>query len=148
MENHTRLPSLEAHYSQLLGLARRAAEPVRYVGVDEKSFLSGHQYASLMTDLEGGRVLEVVEGRTRESAEMLVRAALSGAQLAGVEAAAMDMWQPFMGAWSDASPAPIAHDKFHVSKYLGEAVNSVRKSENRALLAEGSDLLVGTKYCS
>jgi len=128
------------------GLARRLEEPVRHVGIDEKSFLSGHRYASLMTDLEGGRVLEVVEGRTRESAETLVRTALSEAQLAGVEAAAMDMWQPFMGAWSDASQAPVVHDRFHVSKYLGEAVNSVRKSENRSLLAEGSDILVGTKY--
>ena len=128
------------------GLARRAEEAVDYVGIDEKSFLSGHRYASVMTDLGRGRVLEVVEGRTGESARSLIRTALSEAQLAGVMAAAMDMWRPFMDAWAEASPAPAVHDRFHVSKYLGEAVNSVRKSESRSLLAEGSDLLVGTKY--
>jgi transposase len=130
------------------GLGRRKEEEgeVVYVGIDEKSFLKGHRYASLMTDLEKGRVLEVVEDRTKESAKALIKTALSDARLRGVRAAAMDMWRPFMDAWGDASEAPVVHDRFHVSKYLGEAVNAVRKQENRAMRAEGNDLLVGSKY--
>lgn len=128
------------------GLERRKEETVAYVGIDEKSFLKGHRYASLMTDLEEGRVLEVVEDRTKESAKTLIKTALSDTQLAHVRATAMDMWRPFMDAWADASDAPVVHDRFHVSKYLGEAVNAVRKQENGMLRREGNDRLVGSKY--
>lgn len=128
------------------GLARREGEPVPYVGIDEKSFLKGHRYASIMTDLERGRVLGVVEGRTLESAKTLIGGALSETQLPLVKAAAMDMWRPFMDAWREASGAPVVHDRFHVSKYLGEAVDTVRKRENGMLRKGGSDLLTGAKY--
>ena len=128
------------------GLARRKEEAIAYVGIDEKSFLKGHRYASLMTDLTRGRVLEVVEERTKESAKTLIESALSAAQRPLVKAAAMDMWRPFLDAWRESSDAPVVHDRFHVSKYLGEAVNAVRKQENRALRKDGSELLVGTKY--
>src|SRR3989338_7395619 len=42
-----------------------------------------------------------------------------------------------MSAWQEASTAPIVHDKFHISGYLGEAVDAVRRRENRTLLKEG-----------
>ena len=35
---------------------------------------------------------------------------------------------------------------FHVSKYIGEAVNTVRKQENGAMRKEGNEMLVGAKY--
>ena len=88
----------------------------------------------------------MVEGRTKESAKRLIATALSAEQLSLVRAAAMDMWAPFLDAWRGASGAPVVHDRFHVSKYLGEAVNAVRKLENRALRKDGNDLLVGAKY--
>ncbi|KKW36625.1 MAG: Transposase, partial [Candidatus Uhrbacteria bacterium GW2011_GWC2_53_7] len=36
------------------GLERRECEPIAHVGVDEKSFLKGHHYASLATDIDKG----------------------------------------------------------------------------------------------
>ena len=51
------------------GLARRSVEAVRHVGLDEKSFGKGHSYVSVLTDLDGSRVLEVVEERTEEAAD-------------------------------------------------------------------------------
>ena len=128
------------------GLARRTKETIDHVGIDEKSFLAGHQYASLMTDLDQGRVLDVVQDRTTESAKMLIKTALSQEQLAGVQAVSMDMWKPFMEAWREVSNAPVVHDKFHISKYLGEAVDLVRRKENRTLLKDGDDLLKGARY--
>jgi transposase len=53
------------------GLARRSLEAVRHVGLDEKSFGKGQSYVSVMTDLDGSRVLEVVEDRTEEAADKL-----------------------------------------------------------------------------
>lgn len=65
-----------------------------------------------------------------------------------VKAGAMDMWQPFMDALGAVfgPDTPIVHDKFHVSKYLGGAVDTVRKGEHKILTKAGCDTLVKTKY--
>jgi len=128
------------------GLTRRSTAGLRYVGLDEKSFGRGQNYVSLMTDLKGQRVLEVVEGRDTEQA-MALWESLPQAQRELVEAAAMDMGADFAAATREAAPrAQIVHDKFHVSKLLNEAVDKVRKEEHRRLLAAGDDSLKDTKF--
>jgi transposase len=127
------------------GLARRSLEAVRYVGLDEKSFGQGHSYVSVMTDIDGGRVLEVAEERTQEATDQLWKT-LPDEQRGRVRAVSMDMWQPYLASTRANVPqAEIVHDKFHVSKHLNEAVDRVRRSENKALRAEGDDRLVGSK---
>jgi transposase len=128
------------------GLAARAEEDVPHVGIDEKSFLRGHRYASVMTDIDRGRVLEVVRERTTEAARELIKKALTAVQLARVEAASVDMWGPFLEAWRGLSDAPVVHDRFHVSKYLGGAVDDVRRAEAKDLRRGGSELLTGARY--
>ena len=50
----------------------------------------------------------------------------------------MDMWPAYMSAARQCVPqADIVHDKFHVSKYLGEAVDALRKQEHRRLSQAG-----------
>jgi len=73
------------------GLSRRELEALSHLGIDEKGFRSGQSYVSLLTDLPGGRVLDVVEGRTQEAAEALWDT-LSTEQRAQIEAVAVDMW--------------------------------------------------------
>ena len=54
------------------------------------------------------------------------------------KAVAMGMWPAFMSAAKQCLPqADIVHDKFHVSKYLGAAVDTVRKQEHRRLSQGG-----------
>jgi transposase len=128
------------------GLDRRAMETVRRIGIDEKSFGHGQSYVTLMSDLEVGRVLEVVPERTKEACQELWQR-LGQQECRSVEAVAIDMWEPFLSATeAAASQAQIVHDKFHVSKHLNEAVDQVRRGENRQLSAEGQDSLTGTKY--
>ena len=44
----------------------------------------------------------------------------------------MDMWPAYMNAAKQCVPqADIVHDKFHEPKYLGEAVDAVRKQKQR-----------------
>lgn len=127
------------------GLQRRSIEEVHHVGIDEKNFGKGHSYVSLMTDLDGARVLEVVEDRTQEAADTLWKA-LPEAQRQKVRGVAVDMWQPFIASTRAHAPdAEIVHDKFHVSKHLNEAVDQVRRQENKTLRAAGDDRLVGSK---
>ena len=128
------------------GLARRAQEPVRKLGLDEKSFASGHNYASVLTDVDRSRVLQVTPGRKLEDAERVL-SSLSPEQRAGVRAIAMDMWPAYMSAASTMLlNADIVHDKFHVSKYLNDAVDQVRRAEHKRLRARGDSTLTGTKY--
>ena len=57
----------------------------------------------------------------------------------------MDMWPAFMSAASPCVPqADIVHYMFHIAKYLGEAVDTVRKQEHRRLLQAGASPLTGS----
>ena len=128
------------------GLARRNLDGITRVGLDEKSFLRGQSYVSLMTDLTGRRVLEVVPGRDTASG-LKLWASLSKEQVAGVEAVAMDMGASFIAATHQAAPnADIVHDRFHVSKPLNEAVDHTRRDESAELAGEGDDTLKRTRF--
>lgn len=127
------------------GLDRREEEPVKYVGIDEKSFGRAQDYVSLMVDIDRSRVLEVVKDRTTESCDRLW-SSLSESQRSGVLAVATDFWRAFSNSTRKQAPqAEIVHDRFHISQYLVEAVDLVRRKENKSLRKEGDDTLVGTR---
>jgi transposase len=127
------------------GLDRRQMEGLKYLGMDEKSFGRGHSYITLLTDLEESRVLDVVEERTGEAAGQLWQT-LTPEQKATVEAVAVDMWEPFIQSIQNEVPqADIVHDRFHISKYLGEAVDKVRRLEHKELMSQGDETLKGTR---
>lgn len=130
------------------GLKRRQAEALPRIGVDEKAFRKGHRYATLVADLDRGRVLYVAEGRQQASLDGFW-STLSAEQLASIEAVAMDMWEAYESSVRQHVPhadEKIVFDKFHVAKHLGEAVDRVRRAENKTLRAEGDERLVGSKY--
>ncbi|MCU7880824.1 MAG: transposase [Candidatus Thiodiazotropha sp. (ex Lucinoma aequizonata)] len=59
------------------------------------------------------------------------------------------MWPAFINATLESLPGAeekIAFDKFHVAKYLGEAVDKVRRQEHKALMSEGYEDLKWSKY--
>lgn len=130
------------------GLARRTAEPLIHLGVDEKSFVRGHRYFTLVNDLLTGRVLYVAEDRTKASLDGFWKK-LTQTQRDTIEAVAMDMWDPYVQSTREHlvdGDAKIVFDKFHIAKHLSEAVDLVRRRENRQLRASGDDRLVGTRY--
>ena len=107
-----------------------------HLGLDEKSFRKGHHYISVLTDSDERYVLDVAEGRTLDDAKSLLEKALTPSQRAGVQSITMDMWRAFMGAARDLLPqADLIHDRFHVVKYLNEAVDQIRRIEHRQLAA-------------
>jgi len=127
------------------GLERRQLDSLDYLGIDEKSFRRGHSYVTLLVDLTGSRVLEVVEDRTEEAANTLWKV-LSHQQKDQVAAVATDMWPAFVNSIeSNAEQAEVVHDRFHISKHLNEAVDKVRRQENKALAQADDDRLKGTK---
>jgi len=127
------------------GLEQRQLGGLKHLGMDEKSFKRGQSYITLLTDLDQSRVLDVVEDRTKEAAAK-AWATLSPEQKQEVEAVAVDMWEPFIQTVQQEVPdADVVHDKFHVSKYLNEAVDKVRRQEHKQLMAEGDETLKGSR---
>ena len=58
----------------------------------------------------------------------------------------MDMWQAYETSTETNAPnALIVHDRFHISKYLNEAVDKVRRAEHRELQQTGDDRLKGMR---
>ena len=130
------------------GLSRRQAEVVAHVGVDEKAAAKGHDYLTIVADLDRSRVLYVAEDRKQESLEGFWTT-LTPAQLEGITAMAMDMWEPYIlsaRAHLPDAEAKIVFDKFHVEKHVHEAVDKIRRQEHRALLQAEDERLKGTKY--
>ena len=130
------------------GRARKLARVVRRIGVDEKAAAKGHHYLTLVCDLDEGTVEYIAEDRTQESLEGYY-AGLTQEQLDGLEAVAMDMWEPYIQATRATVPAAaakIVFDRFHVMGHIGKAVDTVRKHEHQALMASGDETLKGSKY--
>ncbi len=130
------------------GLARREHKVPEYVGLDEKALARGQRYATISCDLSDGHVIEIAPERTMESVVRCFQA-FSLDELTGVRAVAMDMWEPFIRIVSAMLPAAndkIVFDRFHIVKHINDAVDIVRRRENRALRAEGDDRLVGSKH--
>lgn len=131
------------------GLARKTPVVMPRLCVDEKGMGHGHSYLTIVAQAEPGRttVQYVGDGRQRETLDAFWRQ-LQPEQLAGVEAVAMDMWEPFVQSTLAQVPAAagkIVHDPFHLVKYMNEAVNEVRKDEHRRLLEQGDERLKHTR---
>jgi len=131
------------------GLARKQPVVMPRLCVDEKGIGNGQNYLTIVAQVGGEQttVEYVGEEREQESLDGFWKS-LSAAQLAGVEAVGMDMWEPYVQstlAHVPGAAGKIVHDPFHLVKAMNEAVNDVRKSEHRRLLAQDDGILKGTR---
>ncbi len=136
------------HRAVQRGLARRENTTViSPLGIDEKSFKSNHHYVTVLSDLDRRRVLDVVEHRTEAATQDLIAKALTKEQQHSVKAICMDMWKPFMKTSRASLPhADIVHDRFHVIKYLNDAVDATRRKETKQLVQQNIGVLTGTRF--
>lgn len=155
-KNHTRAKELlglswdEIHNIQKRavdrGLARREEIQTEYLGVDEKSFLNGHKYITVLYDLKNNSVIDISKDRKESSLDELL-SPLPDKTKNEIRAVAVDMWKPFKSSIEkNLLNAKIVYDKFHITKHLSDAVDKVRKHENKSLIQEGRDDLKKTKY--
>ncbi len=133
------------------GLLRKKAQAVKRLGMDEKSAGRGHDYVTIVANLEPGKaatVEYVADGNTTEALDGYWQG-VSEEHRAAVEAVAMDLWKPYYQSTMTHVPeaaSKIVFDPFHLGKMLNEAVDAVRKAEHRALVQAGDERLSGTKY--
>jgi transposase len=118
------------------------------LGVDEKAVAKGHRYVTLVCDLDQSTVESIANDRKKTSLDAFYQS-LSPEQLAGIEAVARDLWDPFVASTIEHVPdgrSQIVSDRFPVMKHMTEAVDTVRKWDHRRLQAEGDETLKRTKY--
>jgi transposase len=129
------------------GLERGESVALPHLGIDEKSFLRGQSYVTVLTDLDGKRVLDVKPGADAQSARELIEETLTPEQRGSVKAVAMDRGKANIAAVSTALPAAdIVFESFHLAQDLNKAVDAVRRTEHKALTAAGDDTLKKTRW--
>jgi transposase len=83
------------------GRARTQAQPIRYIGVDEKAVRKGHRDHTIVCDLERSTVEYVAEDRRLDSLGPYFDQ-LTPAQRDALAGVAMDMWEPDIQAPEEA----------------------------------------------
>jgi transposase len=131
-EHDTRLWRIVHHYVEE---ARERADfsTVRQVGVDETASKRGHNYITLFVDVEEPRLLFATEGRhaaTLGSFRDDLEA--HGGRAEAIEEFCLDMSPAYLKGLDQYFPmARITFDKFHVMKLINEAVDEVRRQEQK-----------------
>lgn len=117
----------------LWGLAHRRWVPLHQVGIDEVSRRKGQQYLTLVYDLERRRVVWV--GKDRDEATLQRFFAWLGPRCArAIQVVCCDMWRPYLAVVRTAVPqATVLFDRFHLTRYATDAVDTVRRQMWRQL---------------
>lgn len=122
------------HISTERGLERRRSQPMKLqkISLDEKSFLRGHNYITVLSSTDTDCVVDVVKGRSKESVNELYTNLGKEIDLASIEEVTMDMWKLYRIVTEEHLPnAKIVYDRFHLIKYLNAAIDQVRRREVR-----------------
>ncbi len=127
---------------------RRVGTPgPRVIGIDEISIRKGHDYRIVVSDLLRRRPIWFGgQDRSEESMDRFFQE-LETKKSKGIRLAVMDMWKPFRSSTRKNAPqAAILFDKFHIMRHLGEALDTVRKSEYARLSGKRREFIKGQKY--
>jgi transposase len=132
------------------GMARREHRVPKRIGIDEKSLARGYRFATIVADLDGPSgpcVLDLAEGRTKEALVHCFGRFSMRELEEGIDVVAMDMSGPYISVvQSLIGGEKIVFDRFHIMVHMNEAVDVVRRRENRDLRTDGDNTLVGSKH--
>jgi transposase len=131
-EHDTRLWRVLHHY---VGQARAQEDfsGVQKVGVDETSSRRGHRYVTVFADLERAKVIFATEGKDAQVVAAFKHdLEFHNGRSEHVEEVCCDMSPAFIDGFEESFPtAHLTFDKFHVTKVLSDAVDQVRREEQR-----------------
>jgi transposase len=124
-------------------------EGIRAIGVDELQWQHGHQYLTLVYQLDAGRkrLLWIGCERTVKTLLRFFRW-LGPGRSAALEFVCSDMWRPYLRVIAKkAGQAWHILDRFHVMAHFSKAIDEVRAQEARALKAKGAHpVLMRTRW--
>lgn len=106
---------------------------VRYVGIDETSVKRGHQYITVVHDLEAKRLLFACPGRDHQTLRTFAEDMRAhGGDPGAIQHACIDMSAAYTKGIDQSLPnAQISYDRFHVVALANTAMEEVRRAEMR-----------------
>lgn len=103
---------------------------LRQMGVDEIYLGKSQKFLTVVSNLETGEPLWFGRERKEETLDEFFRDELSPLRRGRIEAACVDMWEPFTKSiLKGAQQCRIVYDKFHVMQHANRAVDEVRRAE-------------------
>jgi len=123
------------------GMENRTFNDIKAIGIDEIQFGKGHQYLTLVYQLDEGcrRLLYVGKERTAKTLLGFFKQ-LSPEDIKGIEYVCSDMWKPYLKVIKKKLPHALhILDRFHIVALLNKALDQVRREEVKRLKAEGYD---------
>ena len=131
-EHDTRLWRIIHHYVEK-GRDNADYSDVSEVGFDETASKRGHNYVSLFVDLSEPRVMFATEGKDASTVAQFKEDLIAhGGKEENIEQMCCDMSPAFIKGVEDNFPdADLTFDKFHIMKIINDAVDRVRKEEQK-----------------
>ena len=131
-EHDTKIWRVIHHYVEEARSKEVFAETTQ-VGVDETSRKKGHNYVTLFVDLEESKVIYVTKGKDSSTITKFINDFRKhGGYPDSITDFCCDMSPAFIaGIDMNLPDAKITFDRFHVMKLMGEAVDQVRRSEQK-----------------
>jgi transposase len=120
------------------------------IGVDEIAWKKGHNYLTLVHQLDEGcrRLIWIGQKRTEKTLLRFFRW-LGPDRAAGLKFVCSDMWKPYLHVIAQkASQAIHVLDRFHIAAHMNKAVDDVRREETRKLRERGKmPILKNSRWC-
>ena len=106
---------------------------VTALSIDETSFKRGQSYVTVMVDANARRVIDVEQGRSDQTViDFSYKLEEKGGSCEKIVFATSDMSKAYMNGIQECFPyAKLTIDKFHVKKLMLEALDEVRKAEQK-----------------
>jgi transposase len=132
------------------GLAHRSLDGIEAIGVDEIAWKKGHNYLTLVYQIDGNgkRLLHIAPKRTVRSLLSFFRM-LGEVRSAALKFVCSDMWQPYLKVIAKkASQAVHVLDRFHIMAKMNKAIDEVRRAEAKRLKRDGYEhILKNSRWC-
>ena len=127
--------------------ASRRQPQLRPMGVDEIYKGKKDKFLTVVSNLETAEPLWFGKERKKETLEEFFRSQLTGRQRKRIEAACVDMWEPFRLSIQRWAPqCQIVYDKFHIIQHANDAVDEVRRAEFFRKGRKMRDVIKGKKW--
>jgi transposase len=121
--------AIDLRYLERWDAARRRPA-LRQMGVDEIHLGKKQKFLTVVCNLDTAEPLWFGRERKNETLDEFFRGKLSAKQRRGIEAACVDMWEPYRLSIEQWAPqCRIVYDKFHILQHANEAVDEVRRAE-------------------
>jgi transposase len=121
--------AIDLRYLERWNAARRQPA-LRQMGVDEIHMGKKQKFLTVVCNLETGEPLWFGRERKKETLDTFFQEDLSARQRRGIEAACVDMWEPYRLSIEQWAPnCRIVYDKFHIMQHANAAIDEVRRAE-------------------